>query len=400
MWRTWLIRATLLFIILFILSLPFGYQVLPNVGHWLAPFFEKLVRASGLAQVFGISQSPYSRIISDSSAFYIHSFILLQISMALSFIWTRWKPAELKGIRYSLETVAAHFLSLQLFIYGFNKVFKYQFYFPEPNLLFTPMGNLSKDILFWSTMGTSYSYSIFSGLIEVLPAVLLLFRKTRVLGALIALAVMTNVVMINIGFDISVKVFSMFLWLLCLVVLIPYLPVIIQFFGGAPSQIEPIERPILNQHTKVLAYAIGKPLVVGIILFEALLPYFETGVFNGDRAPKHQLVGSYTVETLAPNSKDSLDFTMKRFHIHSKGYFIIESEDGTMTSFDLSYEAKDRLTLSNATSVFPVTYGYQWNEDEKSLKLTSHWHIIDAKKIDISQMPIYDTESHWTIDHY
>ena len=42
-------------------------------------------------------------------------------------------------------------------------------------------------------MGTSRIYNIFMGIIEIIPAVLLLHKRTRFLGGLIAFVVLTNV---------------------------------------------------------------------------------------------------------------------------------------------------------------------------------------------------------------
>jgi hypothetical protein len=92
---------------------------------------------------------------------------------------------------------------------------------PEPNLLFTPLGQLDKDILYWSTMGSSYGYNLFLGCTELLTGVLLFFRKTRAIGALAAVFICANIVAVNFSFDISVKLLSSFLLLLSLFIAIP-----------------------------------------------------------------------------------------------------------------------------------------------------------------------------------
>jgi hypothetical protein len=120
-----------------------------------------------------------------------------------------------KGYNLNLENkirpIIRYYLALILFIYGFSKVFKAQFYLPEPNLLFTTLGNLDKDILFWSTIGSSRSYSIFLGIIEIIPAMLLLFRKTSFIGSLIATGVLLHVVAINLLFYFCENLFTFFI---------------------------------------------------------------------------------------------------------------------------------------------------------------------------------------------
>lgn len=398
--KYFLIRFSFLFSFLFIITLPFPYLILPKVGQVLSPLFEGLVQFSG-PLLFSLDAKSYTALISDSSGLYVHLFNIAIIAVAIGFTWTAlWGNRLLPQLSYGLEVLSSYFLSLQLLIYGFNKVFKYQFYFPEPNLLYTRLGELSKDILFWSSMGTSYSYSVFGGLIEILPAVLLLFRKTRVLGTTIALAMLANVVMINIGFDISVKIFSLFLLWLSTLLLVPYLPALARFFKGKPAQLTPQHIPTLSTKGQVLTYAIGKPLVVGLIFFEALFPYFQSGVFNGDKAPRHHLVGSYKVTEFKPSSEGTPVLNIKRFHIHSQGYLIMEFDDGEMIDYKLDFQPSGQLQLTASSSGATVNYQYSWDPKEWLIELKSHYHQIKAKKIDISQLPIYDTDSHWTIDSY
>ena len=47
-------------------------------------------------------------------------------------------------------------------------------------------------------------------LLEILAAVLILIKRTRLMGLLLSLGILINVVAVNFGFDISVKLFSLF----------------------------------------------------------------------------------------------------------------------------------------------------------------------------------------------
>src|SRR4029078_1905598 len=67
----------------------------------------------------------------------------------------------------------------------------------------------------WTFLGFSIPYEIFAGTAETLSATLLLFRRTRTLGALIGAGVLTNVFMLNMSFDIPVKQYSAHLLLMC-----------------------------------------------------------------------------------------------------------------------------------------------------------------------------------------
>ncbi|OON70246.1 hypothetical protein [Hymenobacter sp. CRA2] len=113
----------------------------------------------------------------------------------------RWAVADV-----ALDVVTL-FLSLTLFEYGCSKVFATQF----PRLwanLDTPPLDMTPMRVAWQFFGYSRGYQQFLGWGEVLPAALLLFRRTRTLGAFVASVVMLNVFLINIFFDVCVKIGS------------------------------------------------------------------------------------------------------------------------------------------------------------------------------------------------
>ena len=60
----------------------------------------------------------------------------------------------------------------------------------------------------WAFFGQSYGYQAISGALEIAGAVLLCFRRTTTLGACVLLAVMSNVVLVNFYYGVSVKLFS------------------------------------------------------------------------------------------------------------------------------------------------------------------------------------------------
>jgi uncharacterized membrane protein YphA (DoxX/SURF4 family) len=105
--------------------------------------------------------------------------------------------------------------------YGVKKLLGAQF--PPPDLvrLTQPFGQASPMGMLWTFMGVSELYSFFGGFGETLGGVLLLFPRFATLGALVSGAMMTNVLMLNLGYDVPRKIFSIHLVLMCLFLLIP-----------------------------------------------------------------------------------------------------------------------------------------------------------------------------------
>jgi hypothetical protein len=223
--------------------------------------------------------------------------------------------------------------------YGANKLFKWQFYLPEPNTLFTRVGNLDRDILYWTSMGTSYEYNVFMGIVEILPAVLLLIPRFRFIGLLLSLGVFTNVLAVNIGFDITVKYFSGFLLFLSVVGLFPYQHKIKYLLGYEIKEKEPNLDSIPHLSPSFFKHF---SIVFGVlfILTETLFPYIQSGNFNDDLAPRPFLHGAYkSVEPIThPND-------IEYVFVHRKGYFIFQNASEAQTDYQLQVVSKHHLLM-------------------------------------------------------
>ncbi len=403
-------RFIFCFALLFIITLPFPYTFLPNIGAYAQPYSEALIKWFG-DEILQI-QEPYThQLISDSTGMYIHTLLLLIIGGMISIFWS---IADRKRDRYIVlsywfRVLISYYLAFQLLKYGFNKIFKLQFYLPEPNMLFTNIGDASRDILYWSVMGVSRSYSIFMGVLEVVPAILLFFRRTRLLGALIAMGVLANVVMVNVSFDISVKIFSTFLLLLSLLIAVPELPNLYRFFTQKPISENNLWRPIFSNIRQVTTYALGKSLIIALLFLDVLLPYFQANNFNDDLVKRPFLHGAYEVEhfqinqdTLPPMLTDARRW--KRFFVHRQGYFIVEMMDEQMQDFPLevmSTSKKLKLTDSNNTSL-AFQYHYLPLDNLLILKgiLGKNTLQLEARQIDLEALPLLDKSTNWRMDDY
>jgi uncharacterized membrane protein YphA (DoxX/SURF4 family) len=105
-------------------------------------------------------------------------------------------------------------LAITLISYGFDKVFPLQFGNLTPSRLVPQVGDLSPFDLIWTFMAASKPYTIFSGALEVLAGVLLLIPRLELIGALVSAIVLSNVVALNLTYEIPVKIFSAHLLLI------------------------------------------------------------------------------------------------------------------------------------------------------------------------------------------
>jgi hypothetical protein len=106
----------------------------------------------------------------------------------------RRHPAYLEWLRY----ISAYLI----LTYGTRKLI-WGGQFALGSLSSRPVGSLSGFELTWFYYGHSHAYGIILGLTQILGGVLLLFRRSALIGAALLAPVMANILMINIFFHIA-----------------------------------------------------------------------------------------------------------------------------------------------------------------------------------------------------
>ncbi|HEY5772409.1 MAG TPA: hypothetical protein VIS75_07270 [Chitinophagaceae bacterium] len=168
----------------------------------------------------------------DTSWGWAQLSLFLFLAVAGCIIWSILdrKRKSYNKADYWLCLFARYYLALFAFLYGIIKLFALQMTFPNPSLLATPLGDLLPMRLSWMFMGYSTPYQVFSGIMEVLAGILLLSRRTATFGTMLATGVFANVMMMNLSYDIPVKIFSMRLVFMCLFLLAHEYKRIFSFF--------------------------------------------------------------------------------------------------------------------------------------------------------------------------
>ena len=204
---------------------PFPLYVIPYVGYVLLPF-SKLSFA--VAEQFGrllfgdsYVPPPESTGSSDTMHNYVYMLLLVLIAAVVTIIWSALdrKRNNYENLLYWFVIWLRYFLAMVMLYYGFSKVFRNQFPSLTLDQLNKSYGESSPMNLLWTFMGASGPYTIFTGLGEVAGGILLLFRRTRLLGAMVIVIVMSQVVMLNLSYDVPVKIYSAHLLLIALLIM-------------------------------------------------------------------------------------------------------------------------------------------------------------------------------------
>lgn len=159
---------------------------------------------------------PHSTGSSDTALAYIQQAVVVLISLVAAAVWAMFDRDTQHYIRLHgwLRVFARYALAFVLFGYAFAKIIPTQFGYLGARQLTETYGQSSPMVLLWNFMAFSTAYTVFGGCAELLPAILLLFRRTALLGALISFAVLLNIVVLNFCYDIPVKLYSLNLLLL------------------------------------------------------------------------------------------------------------------------------------------------------------------------------------------
>ncbi len=137
--------------------------------------------------------------------------IAIPIIFALVFS-VYWHKKEAQDLINSVKIQAwfigalRYWLAFSISVYGFAKIFQTQFH---PSLLRDDMlvGGLNGFQLTWNFFAHSYILAVILGSTQIIGSVLILFRRTTLLGVVVLMPVMVNIVLINIFYDIAVGAF-------------------------------------------------------------------------------------------------------------------------------------------------------------------------------------------------
>jgi len=262
-----------LFIYIILYIFPFPLDYLPGVDYYILSYYKSLrdqinlwvgIHVLGLVdlkqQINGSGDTTFDYVMVVT-----YSMVSVLLSMALWLFFRGNLPIE-KTWR-AVIIYSRYYLGITLISYGVAKFGEGQFPSPRLDSLEQLYGDFSPMGLAWRFFGYSATYKSFMGLAEIIPGLLLLFRRTTVLGALLAVAVTTNIVLVNFSFDVPVKLFSSHLLLFSFLVLSPFAADIFRFLVlNQPTQLRISTFPLQNKWVKISRILIKAYLVLLIPL--------------------------------------------------------------------------------------------------------------------------------------
>jgi hypothetical protein len=411
----WSLATRLAFRLVFayeiIYSFPFPLSLVPGFNRafgWHDALFGKMTGWTGAHILHLNSPLAYSFYAGGDSMFgWVQNLVKLMLAMAAAVIWSlldRNRP-NYRAMQEWLWLYVRLVLGAAMISYGAIKVIKVQF--PDLFLwrLLSPYSDSSPTGLLWSFMGYSRTYNLFTGLVELTGGALLFLPRLAMLGALICAGSMANVFMLNVSYDVSVKLYSFNLLLMAVYLMTPESRRLLDFFilnrPAAPATHVPLfRRRWLNNGARALQIMLL--IYVGTSdLYQSHQRYKQ----SGDGAPAPPLFGAYNVdEFIVDGQARPAVFTdadrWRRVTFERYDLMAIFPGDGPVQRYKVKLDpSKGSVELRKITGgSWDAAFTFQQPSPTQvtlSGEMDGRKIQVNLHRVELKSLPLYENGFHW-----
>ena len=329
----------------------------------------------------------------DTTLDYVQVFCFAAIAAFAALVWSflDHRRPTYRTLYAWLRLVVRFTLAFTMLSYGFAKVYPLQFMPPFLSQLTETYGESSPMGILWTFMGASTGYTRFCGLAEVLAGLLLLFRRTTPLGALVATADMLNVAVLNFCYDVPVKLYSVHLILMSLFLLIPDAGALMRFFLlQQPSRLQGVWLPTFQRRWLRIAAIALQVLVITSVLYNNIWGGYKSLREYSSGFLKHApLYGVWNADSATADWRQmAIQF--------SRGLYIRDAA-GERLYFQTAYdEPKRTVKLTSGKRNGDFTYS---QPDAQHLVLRGDLGngpvVAEFHRFDPSKFPLTSRGFHW-----
>lgn len=396
------LRIAFRFCVAFLLwfDMPFPIGFIPGtatIAGWYNSVCVPFVRWIG-QHVLLLPDVVYSPNGSGDTTFdWVFLFTCALLAAVTTIVWSvvDRRRRQYRRLHEGARIYFRYYLGAMILSYGLAKIFKTQFPYPSPDTLLEPYGESSPMHLLWTFMGYSLPYNVFTGLAETVGGILLFFRRTTLVGALVLIVVMTNVVILNFCYDVPVKIFSSILLAHAL-------------FLTAPDAVR-LGRILLAKAAPRTWIGWRKRVTLGLKLgFLAVIVYVSYDEFGARIMRSHRnenpMAGVWRPEEITrdgvPVPLASTDATLWRtFAVSPRGGAIIRNMDGSARRYDGTDDRKAHtLKLEDYEKGPTLTLSYvQPAPDQLVLdgEVAGHTLHVKLRKQVVEGMLLMNRGFHW-----
>jgi uncharacterized membrane protein YphA (DoxX/SURF4 family) len=415
-------RFGVVYLALFCLATQISGSLIPNL--WLT--YRGLGRLWPMREIthwvartaFGVTVPLDDVSGGETLFFWIQTAWVLVASLAATVVWSlldrqrRSFSAWLPWCRLAVRLV----LAASLLEYGMTKVIPTQFPAPPLTALVTPIGEMTLSALLWTTIGSAPAYQIATGCVEVLAGVLLLLPRTIPLGAVLALVSLLQVLLLNLTFDIGVKLVTMHLIVLAVILLAPVARSVAAVLIRLPPSRHALRRTREPDSTTAIrlkpdSTTVILPIVLGAYLLgmQAWINWSFWQVGGGGR-PKSVLYGIWNVERLSvdgqvrPAELNDYDRRWRRVIFDTPDVVVVQRTDDSFARYGVSLDRSGgalALTKSGGQT-WASRFTFDRPSDERLMlagEMDGHRIEADLRRMESSAFPLLNSGFRWVRPH-
>ena len=378
---------------------PFPLNIIPVINGFFdnlitETFWNPIIQFTGRI-FFGMNEvASRPNGSGDTTWNWLQELDILIISTIGIIIWAviaKNKDNHIK-INYWFNVFLRYYLVLIMLSYGFAKVFPLQFGNITTYRLYERLGEMSPMGLLWTFMAYSQGYQFFGGIAEVIGGLLLLFRRTTTLGAMICVGVLINIFALNVFYDVPVKIYSFLLLLIGIYLITGDFNRLWNFFVlNQPT--EPKEIPVFSDKKM---FKIGRIILKSFFIVGICgMMFYENWQQSKDiDLPKTAIYGPYKVEKFERSNAISENDTLRwqEVFIDRRGPYdmlFATNESGLRTRISYKINRKTRqffMTDYTSANMDTTHYAFSYIQaDSSSLSLVGKFKN-DSMKVYMKKM--------------
>jgi hypothetical protein len=294
---------------LYCFPFPLGYfPYTDKVSQWYELGWHKTVPwvAAHLLKL-GQPITVFSNGSGDTTYDYVKVLCFLVIAAVATIVWSALdrKRTSYSQLHQWLRLYVRLTLGATLLSYGGYKVVPSQFPPPWQWRYLQTYGESSPMGILWTFMGASKTYTIFAGAVEMLGGILLFVPKLATLGALVGIGAMANVFILNMSYDVPVKLYSFHLLVFGVFLILPEMRRLSSFFVFNRST-EPALTELRFRRNWLYRTSLLVQLVLGLFFggYALYTSHNQLKSFTtGDFAVKAPLYGTWVVDEFSVDSQ-------------------------------------------------------------------------------------------------